>query len=1539
MKYFDVLRKALVALLCLMLLWPAAAHGDSIVVTYAPGVLLVGVSGAARSDAARSDLLRRAGATSAQTLFTDRTVVVLRVQLPDGADVLAAAARLRAVGAIFAEPDYLARAADDPLFSAQWGLSQIDAPAAWSVVTNTASTIIAVIDSGIDVTHPDLASQLWTNPGEIPANGVDDDGNGYVDDVHGWNFIAGTNDVDDDSGHGTQVAGIAAAAENGVGVIGVCPGCRLMIVKVMRPNGTANYSDIAAGVAYARANGAQVINLSLGGYSDSSTLRAAVAAAARDAVIVAAAGNDAESQPFYPAALPAVLSVAATQRNDIKAEFSNYGEWVQTAAPGEDIVTTALGGGWVSVRGTSSSASFVAGVAALIHAQHPGWTPALARAHLLQTARSLVTADPIYGSQLGYGMPNAGAAVQAAQPRLSIARVAVNGVVDGRPAPGADATLAVTLRNDWLDADDVVATLSTSDPYVTVLRASSNFGVMQTDGEKTGATFSIRISSLAGYLRTIPFRLRITANGGAYDETRTFDVTTRNNEELVCGYAFGTWTEDKTYIVVCDIQVPEGNMLRIEPGAHVLFRGNHSFNVYGALVADGTDALPVTFAPESGGRTWRGLVFEDSAGDVQTDAGGAYESGNLLRHVAIRGASEGVRCDGATPYISNVTIDGGGLTCRTGEGALTPGLSGATLLRTRKFHTTRFGEANPTIFVAAPFDYDGDGDQDLAVGYGANCGRNAIYLNDGAGNFDEKIEFGPESVCTKAIAWGDFNADGRPDLVVGNWGEKSRVYLNAGSGTFLELAPLDGADMTTSIVTGDFDRDGDLDIVTGNHGQRHVIYYNNGGGGFSSSAAFGGTNEYTTSMVSADFDHDGDLDIAVGNDSVGIGLDSVVYWNDGNGVFAVIGNSWTYIPATGYVLDIAAGDVNGDGNVDLAIAHMWNVTGVWQQGADRSFERSVQLGLGTDSADSVALGDADGDGSLDLAVGWLYMTKTLYLNDGVGGLTAAAQFGDWDGGLNLVWFDADGDGDLDLFGGSDYANASLYFNEMSSPLWIVESAINGDVSVTGRAAVLNSAVSAGDLHISGDAIVRGNSLSGGGGIIVDAEAIVERNEVTGASGAALTSRGVVTATANRFISDTLGVIASAGLVSGNLIANSTGVALRVGEVMVTGNTFIGNRGNVLEIQGAAPIAITDNNFEGNDGTFDVYVDLAGRVQIDMLHNWWGAKSNDEIAARIYDFQENRTRATVMYAPVLSEPAADAPAYVRSVTVLPDAVVGIQMATFDVEFSRPMQPDLTRFLRVDDLPASGFTDAAWTTPNRFSVKYDVTARVPRGPKAITIAGAVGTDGIEIAPADGFSFTVDYAAFAADDTPPSSPNVAVISDGATDRLTLRWSAIESDSSITAWRYAIGTTPGGTDVVDWTPVDVGARGGAVGMAGTAGEFSIVRSGLNLQRGARYYGSAQACNAGGLWSEVGVSEDVVGGEVTGVATPTPATPMPATPMPATPTPATPMPATPTPATPMPEVTSIALDATGTSVSSLAPTRTPAVGIVPRVWAPVVLR
>jgi subtilisin family serine protease len=409
---------------------------------YVPGELIVGFRGTAERGAVRRANVR-VGARVSRRFPAFRMQLVT---LPRGLAVSDAARQYRRDPAVsFAEPNYLrypTAVPTDALFSDLWGLNNtgqlhpvsdvdgdgsatprsgtdgadIDAPAAWDVEEGS-GTIVAVIDSGVDVTHPDLSGQFWTNTGEIQSNGFDDDLNGHVDDVNGWDF--GNNDATllsanhfEGYDHGTHVAGTIAAVrdDNGTndGVVGVCPDCKIMALKISVDNtGDFPISAEIAALAYAKSEGAKIANLSLGGPAWSMAEREAIRASGLIAVV--ATGNDSldndmflgytdglgdHFSPFYPAAytLPNILSVGASNHNDEngyqtecyalgftqrQCAFTNWGhDSVDLSAPGVDITSTVPGATWETWDGTSMAAPHAAGVAALVLAQHPTFTVA-----------------------------------------------------------------------------------------------------------------------------------------------------------------------------------------------------------------------------------------------------------------------------------------------------------------------------------------------------------------------------------------------------------------------------------------------------------------------------------------------------------------------------------------------------------------------------------------------------------------------------------------------------------------------------------------------------------------------------------------------------------------------------------------------------------------------------------------------------------------------------------------------------------------------------------------------------------------------------------------------------------------------------------------------------------------------------------------------------------------------------------------------------------------------------------------------------------
>ncbi|MBI2335973.1 MAG: S8 family serine peptidase [Deltaproteobacteria bacterium] len=308
----------------------------------------------------------------------------------------------------YIEPDhpiYAHELPNDPELSRQsMYMQSVSALPAWELLVNPAPVIVAIIDSGIDPLHEDLQANVWVNTLETPNNGIDDEGDGFADDVLGYNFSSNDPNINDDNGHGTLIAGImGAVGNNDIGIAGLNWNCQLLVIKILDENGISSISKAISAIQYARQHGAKVINASWGFASDATTaetaqsLQQAIELAQSDGILfVASVGNGISFQgqnnddlnaTNYPSSfnLDNIVSVAALDNKDDLAFFSNYGNnSVDLAAPGVDIFSTSPGNNYSAMSGTSISAPFVTGAASLLLAINPGLTPLEVKALLLQ---------------------------------------------------------------------------------------------------------------------------------------------------------------------------------------------------------------------------------------------------------------------------------------------------------------------------------------------------------------------------------------------------------------------------------------------------------------------------------------------------------------------------------------------------------------------------------------------------------------------------------------------------------------------------------------------------------------------------------------------------------------------------------------------------------------------------------------------------------------------------------------------------------------------------------------------------------------------------------------------------------------------------------------------------------------------------------------------------------------------------------------------------------------------------------------------------
>ena len=428
----------------------ARFHPRQLILKLKPGEDFSVTEGACETGLAAIDAIsKEMGAVAVEQFIKSRpqlarrarpnTNLVLLLRFGQDIDAEAAAERYMATGLVeYAEPNYIGHGGgadglvpNDPFYFRQWGLkndgsfdaasvagADINIEPAWEITRGNPDNLIAVLDSGTRLGHPEFNGRLWQNTAEIPGNGVDDDQDGYIDDVQAWDFVNNDNEPADDHGHGSNVSGImAATGNNGIGYAGIDWESQVMICKILNNQNSGYYSWWTEAIYYAVDHGASVINMSVGGQSYSSAMEQAVNYAYdNNVVVVACMMNTNESTPFYPAAYAATIAVGATGTDDVRAvpffwsntSGSNYGSHIDLVAPGnymyglDDASNTNYNSYW---GGTSQASPLVAGVASLMKGLSPGLDVETIRSILRNTADDEVgnPAEDIPGWDIYYG--------------------------------------------------------------------------------------------------------------------------------------------------------------------------------------------------------------------------------------------------------------------------------------------------------------------------------------------------------------------------------------------------------------------------------------------------------------------------------------------------------------------------------------------------------------------------------------------------------------------------------------------------------------------------------------------------------------------------------------------------------------------------------------------------------------------------------------------------------------------------------------------------------------------------------------------------------------------------------------------------------------------------------------------------------------------------------------------------------------------------------------------------------------------------------
>lgn len=538
----------------------------------------------------------------------------------------------------YAEPNYLVFAMADnsavytaePLYSQQWGPAAINLPQLWDMplLENATRPIIAILDTGIDIEHPDLADNIWTNAAENSgAEGEDDDNNGFADDVHGWDFINQTAKIADYNGHGTHCAGIAAAVgNNGIGITGANPDAYIMPITVMQSDGTGDVATIIQGIDYATANGAEFLSMSFGGYTYSIAEEQALAKAYSKATLVASAGNNGVCiyydhhqpgpGPCYPAAFTFVLGVEAATQGGM-ALFSNwdcdgpiysaYGEEelynYELRAPGVNIYSTYPKGRYKAMNGTSMACPLAAG----------------AISRLMQCKsfeyqvinREILFGDLIHGANPQTGIMDVLAAYNIKDedrvPTLWLVSTELNDVADGdgdfRPDAGEIIDLWPTIRNDWGNATNIKLHLEMGDELedstlIEFITNDVDFGKNLSSYGKAKSDNPIRfkVADNCPDNRHIKLKFTATCDNATNTIVQDFVIVVENGVEIG-----GIIDQDMTlypnvhYIVTRSIAIPNGVTLTILPGTNLTFLEGCGISKRGNLIAEGSPNEMITF--------------------------------------------------------------------------------------------------------------------------------------------------------------------------------------------------------------------------------------------------------------------------------------------------------------------------------------------------------------------------------------------------------------------------------------------------------------------------------------------------------------------------------------------------------------------------------------------------------------------------------------------------------------------------------------------------------------------------------------------------------------------------------------------------------------------------------------------------------------------------------------------------------------------------------------------------------------------------------
>lgn len=786
-----------------------------------------------------------------------RVIVCDSASLPQ---VRAALAATPEVEASFPNYRYHIDAApDDSLYSEQWALQTIDAEGAWAITTGDSTVLVGVLDTGIDFFHPDLQRALAINPAEDAnhngvfddpdLNGVDDDHNGFVDDVIGYDFVdqsyANLGDwtardpvPGDDQGHGTSVSGVVAAVRNNhIGVAGLAPGCRVLVLRAFDATGNAEDDDLAAAIVYAADRGVRVLNMSFGDYYASPLLGDAIRyAQERGVLVVASAGNEGVDLPHFPADFPDVFSVSATSKTDNIASFSNFGPGTGISAPGSSVLTTKAGGGYHVQSGTSFSSPYAAAAAALLFSLHPTWKTDEVRTVLELSAedRGRKGWDVYHGS----GRLNARRALlYPAPPLVAITSPAYDVALTlrGRTAIVGSASLPLpfTWRLEYaLDRENPTWVTITPESAIGVI--DDTLGVLDA-GTLTSGLYLLRLAVAAENGGVAERRLRFTV-GGAPPRVDSFAVDTVwrfDRRALALTAATNVQTRLTLYVREQGTAQPwRAIALEAERSgwtrSHVLFLSESDLLadvVYEAYVVVestggdttmiGSSAVPLLFARPSeafsrGGTTVQpytlpyGYTMREGRtlpnGEAITAINRYAESGEYGDLVVYARRGDAFVAIDSTPQQWTPRdfgdADGDGRLELLGQAFDGGIVYGQTSPTGSPLASVRFVDTTSGAFIPAEFaDLDNDGRDEIIGrtmnGVGAPSEWRVMKLDgstfrviDRITNRTQPPSDGTNSYGSPVVAVGDFDGDHKRDILIADEDADAQIERGNGDGTF-----------------------------------------------------------------------------------------------------------------------------------------------------------------------------------------------------------------------------------------------------------------------------------------------------------------------------------------------------------------------------------------------------------------------------------------------------------------------------------------------------------------------------------------------------------------------------------------------------------------------------------------------------------------------------------------------------------------------------------------------------------------------------------